>query len=85
VSLQKIPKVKCEKGNNSELEEQYVFLILSGASVKRQKLPKARISAGQPRKKTLRVRYAEILSLRQAIVQVLSERKRPPADRRGSK
>ena len=55
---------------------------MCGASVKRQKLTKGRICVGQPKRKPLSVRYAEVLRLRQAVLQALSEGKRPQVDRR---
>jgi hypothetical protein len=48
------------------------------ASVKRQKIAKAGICAGQVKRKPLGIRYAEVLRLRRAIQQALSEGKRTP-------
>jgi hypothetical protein len=44
-------------------------------SVKRQKPTKARIDVGQPTKKALSVRYAELQKLRQAVLQAESRAK----------
>jgi hypothetical protein len=43
--------------------------------VRRQRRTRARIDAGQPTKKSLRVRYAELLKLRQTVPQAESRAK----------
>jgi hypothetical protein len=48
------------------------------ASVKRRKITNAGICVGQPKRKTLGIRYAEVLRLRRAVAQALSQGKRPP-------
>jgi len=54
------------------------FFETSGlASVKRQKIAKAGICVGQTKRKTLGIRYAEVLRLRLALRLALSEGKRP--------
>jgi hypothetical protein len=53
-------------------------------NVKRQKLTKARIYVGPPSKKPLSVRYAEVLRLREAIIQTQAGTKQPKPDRHTS-
>jgi hypothetical protein len=52
--------------------------------VKRQKLTKAKIYVGPPSRKPLSVRYAEVLRLREAIMQTQSGTKQPKPDRHTS-
>ena len=54
------------------------------AIVKRPKLTKARICVGPPTRKSLGVRYAEVLRLRQAIKAQSAEKQSRP-DRRPAK
>jgi hypothetical protein len=53
-------------------------------SVRRQRPTKARIGVGQPTKKPLSVRYAELLKLRQTVLQAETRAKPPRVDRRAS-
>ena len=54
---------------------------LCGAPLKRRKLTKAKLHVA-PNEKPLSARYAELLRLRQAVVNALSEKERTQADRR---
>jgi hypothetical protein len=56
--------------------------LVAGAFVKSQRLPKESLSIGRPIKKPLGVRYAEVLRLREAILQAKAESKRRQIDRR---
>jgi hypothetical protein len=53
-------------------------------SVRRQRPTKARIDVGQPTKKPLSVRYAELLKLRQTLLRAESRAKPPRVDRHAS-
>jgi hypothetical protein len=57
---------------------------MTGLYVKRQKLTEQRLNVGQPPKKTLGIRYAEVLRLRQAILEAQADSKRRQIDRRAS-
>ena len=69
--------VHFQNDRNSRLQ------VPCGASVKRQKLTKAKIH-GPSKRKPLSVRYAELLSLRRAVLKALSEKERTQPGRRRS-